>query len=159
MQITLTQAEIEDAIRLYVNTEVQVREGKRIDIDLKATRGDLGYTAVIDIVNEDAPAANEQPSVVPASPAPAAAATAAAPVRTTSTRRTTTAATPAATKAEPAPQPEPEVAQAAEPAQEAAQEPAGEAEAVSGSADTAPAAEAAPARPSLFGGLSKPVNS
>lgn len=56
MQITLVQVEIEEAIRQYVNTQINVREGMRIDIDLKATRGAEGYQAFIDIVEITAPA-------------------------------------------------------------------------------------------------------
>lgn len=56
MQITLVQVEIEEAIRQYVNTQINVREGMRIDIDLKATRGAEGYQAFIDIVEDGAPA-------------------------------------------------------------------------------------------------------
>lgn len=55
MQITIVQSEIETAIRNYVMEQVNVKEGKRIDIDLKATRGDSGYTAEITIANQDAP--------------------------------------------------------------------------------------------------------
>lgn len=49
MQITITQAEIETAIRNYTLALIAVREDMRIDIELRATRGAEGYTAVIDI--------------------------------------------------------------------------------------------------------------
>lgn len=50
MQIVLIQAEIEKAIRNYVNSIVKVAEGVDIVIDLKSTRGDTGFTANIDLV-------------------------------------------------------------------------------------------------------------
>lgn len=49
MQITITQTEIETAIRNHVLGLIAVRENMTIDIDLKATRGTEGFTAVIDI--------------------------------------------------------------------------------------------------------------
>lgn len=54
MQITINQNEIEKAIEARIRSQIMVREGFRIDIDLKATRGPEGYQAVIDIVEEDA---------------------------------------------------------------------------------------------------------
>ena len=53
MQIVLIQAEIEKAIRNYVNSIVKVAEGVDIVIDLKSTRGDTGFTANIDLVESD----------------------------------------------------------------------------------------------------------
>lgn len=50
MQIQLNQVEIETAIRNYVHEQINVREGMQINITLKATRGDDGQTAIIDIV-------------------------------------------------------------------------------------------------------------
>lgn len=50
MQITLVQTEIEQAIRAYVHSQVSVKEGNEITIELKATRGDAGMQAVIDIL-------------------------------------------------------------------------------------------------------------
>lgn len=55
MQLTLVQTEIEDALRQYVTNQVAVKDNKRIDITLRATRGAEGYQALIDIVNSDAP--------------------------------------------------------------------------------------------------------
>ena len=52
MQITLNQVEIEQAIANYVNDLVSVNEGMDINITLKATRGEEGTTALIDIVPE-----------------------------------------------------------------------------------------------------------
>lgn len=51
MQITLVQKEIEQAIRNYVTGTMSVQSNKRIDITFKATRGDAGYQAFVDIVD------------------------------------------------------------------------------------------------------------
>lgn len=73
MQIILVQAEIEKAIRNYVNSKVQVNEGQDIRIDLSASRGPEGFRATIDIVDEDVT------TTASAAPAPAPAPKAAAP--------------------------------------------------------------------------------
>lgn len=73
MQIILVQAEIEKAIRNYVNSKVQVNEGQDIRIDLSASRGPEGFRATIDIVDEDTT------TTANAAPAPAPAPKAAAP--------------------------------------------------------------------------------
>ena len=68
MQIVLIQAEIEKAIRNYVNSIVKVAEGVDIVIDLKSTRGDTGFTANIDLVEigvERAAASVLTPAPVP----------------------------------------------------------------------------------------------
>lgn len=52
MQITIVQVEIEEAIRNHILSLIDVKEGKRIDITLKATRGDEGATAIINIVDD-----------------------------------------------------------------------------------------------------------
>ena len=72
MQIVLIQAEIEKAIRNYVNSIVKVAEGVDIVIDLKSTRGDTGFTANIDLV-ESGVERTAAPAPTPA-PAPKAAA-------------------------------------------------------------------------------------
>lgn len=59
MQITITQVEIETAIRNHVLGLIAVRENMRIDIELKATRKEDGYTAVIDITPEGGPGGGE----------------------------------------------------------------------------------------------------
>ena len=71
MQIVLIQAEIEKAIRNYVNSIVKVAEGVDIVIDLKSTRGDTGFTANIDLV-ETGVERSAAPAPTPA-PAPKAA--------------------------------------------------------------------------------------
>ena len=72
MQIVLIQAEIEKAIRNYVNSIVKVAEGVDIVIDLKSTRGDTGFTANIDLV-ESGVERTAAPAPTP-SPAPKTAA-------------------------------------------------------------------------------------
>lgn len=62
MQIVLIQAEIEKAIRNYVNSIIKVAEGVDIVIDLKSTRGDAGFTANIDLVEAGADHAPTPPS-------------------------------------------------------------------------------------------------
>ena len=75
MQIILVQAEIEKAIRNYVNSKVQVNEGQDIRIDLSASRGPEGFRATIDIVDEDATAtASAAPAPAPKAAAPKVAA-------------------------------------------------------------------------------------
>ena len=155
MQITLNQAEIEQAIKNYVNDQVNIREGHDITIDLKAGRGPEGFTATIDIV---APGA-----------AKAAEPTAASKPATTPKPRTERAVTqPADTQGQPIPD-TPETAQEA--AEEAAPETATDAQtegqtaqddaaaADSGDQEAAPATEGEGKKPqSLFANLGKPKN-
>lgn len=49
MQIILDQNEIETAIRALVNEQVSVKDGHEITIDLKAGRGENGFSALIEI--------------------------------------------------------------------------------------------------------------
>jgi len=49
MQILLIQSEIEQAIRNYMNQQINIKEGMTLDIDLRSTRGSEGFTANIDI--------------------------------------------------------------------------------------------------------------
>lgn len=51
MRVILNQQEIETAIENYILENVTVPDDHRIDIDLKATRGDEGYTAEIDLLH------------------------------------------------------------------------------------------------------------
>lgn len=53
MQIILVQAEIEKAIRNFVNSKVQVNEGQDIRIELSASRGPEGFRATIDIIDDE----------------------------------------------------------------------------------------------------------
>ena len=65
MRIIITQEEIEEAIEKLILDQVEVPEDMRIDIALKATRGDEGYTAEIDIVAFNAPEDGTDRSVDP----------------------------------------------------------------------------------------------
>lgn len=65
MRIILTQMEIEEAIEKLILDQVDVPDDMRIDIDLKATRGEEGYQAFIDIVDHDAPEDGSDRSVDP----------------------------------------------------------------------------------------------
>lgn len=53
MQIILTENEIKQSIEEFVFKSMNVNEDKAIDIDIKATRGADGTTAVIDIVDRE----------------------------------------------------------------------------------------------------------
>jgi hypothetical protein len=77
MQIILSQAELEQAIKNYVNDLMNVREGSQLSIELRAGRGIDGFTATVDIVKsgEPIPAKTVVPvatplSVVTAKPTP-----------------------------------------------------------------------------------------
>jgi hypothetical protein len=135
MQITINQAEIEKAIEARIRSQIMVREGFKIDIDLKATRGPEGYQAVIDIVEDSGSAtstgvgavANEVKAERASAPATSA-------PKATRPKAVTKGETPPKAKA-PEPQPEPEVAEAkaedtvepTEPAVEPVAEPVAEA--------------------------------
>lgn len=169
MQITLIQTEIEEAIRDYVSRQLTVREGMRIDIELKATRGAEGYQAFIDIVDQDSerkPSEEQAQDIqVPIQVQPFsvaailenAAAAATKKVTATATRRTPKAAT-----VEPKPEPEVEAADAAEDdGVQREDDTAGEDDTsatVGVDEDSAEEAPPAPTR-SLFGGLTRPQNS
>lgn len=60
MKITLDQTEIEQALKNYVAEQMHIKEGMNISIDIRATRGEGGMTAVIDI----APAGTTSPTPV-----------------------------------------------------------------------------------------------
>ncbi len=60
MKITLDQTEIEQALKNYVAEQMHIKEGMNISIDIRATRGEGGMTAVIDI----APAGTPSPAPV-----------------------------------------------------------------------------------------------
>ena len=144
MQITLIQSEIEQALKNYINDIMSVKDGMEIEIQLKATRGEEGTTAIIDIVPQKpkAPRGGRTSGEIPAKAEPAKAA---APAKAE--------AAPAVAEADPEPVAE-SVAEAeaddAEQVAEQAQEPAPV------EAEQAPAEEAP--RKSLFAGLSKPQN-
>jgi hypothetical protein len=49
MQITLNEEEIKDAIDAYVRNQISVATSQRVSVDLKAGRGENGFTAILDI--------------------------------------------------------------------------------------------------------------
>jgi outer membrane biosynthesis protein TonB len=176
VQITLNQSEIEQALKNYILEQININEGMEINIDLKATRGDQGTTAIIDIlpigtVAAPAPVVQEQA----AAPAPAGR----QPRQPRAAKQETPVEQPAAVEtvakneAEPLPaeveeQEEEEeegevVLHSDEPsAVEAAIEaknngPAVDAEATA-TAETEAVVQAEPAKPSLFAGLRRPDN-
>jgi outer membrane biosynthesis protein TonB len=147
MQITLNQVEIEEAITNYVNDLVSVNEGMTITITIKATRGEEGTTALIDIVPEVAELEVVEPVKAAVKPA----------------RKTATKAAAVPAKEEPVAEAQPEpVVKEAEPEPEA--EPVKEEEAPQAPAeepvvdDEKPEVLAAAAPKSLFANLRKPNN-
>lgn len=49
MQISLVQAEINAAIVNYINSQVNIKEGMQVGVEISATRGESGFTATIEI--------------------------------------------------------------------------------------------------------------
>ena len=72
MQNTIVQAEIEQAITDFIHRQINVRDGMLIQIDLKATRGDHGFQAVIDIVDPNSATIASAPKQEKAEPEQAA---------------------------------------------------------------------------------------
>lgn len=71
MQVTLNQSEIETAITNYISDIMTVKDGMAVNITLRATRGEEGTTAVIDILpigQAPAPVAAPAPTPAPVSP-------------------------------------------------------------------------------------------
>ena len=66
MQLILTQSDIETALINYVNELVNIKDGMSITVDLKATRGADGATAIIDISPAKTGSAKAEPVVKPA---------------------------------------------------------------------------------------------
>lgn len=91
MQIIMNETEIVDAIKSSVLNQMSINEGMTLEVDLRATRGDTGYTAEIIISPEVAEKA---------------------PAKKTATKKAAAKATPAKEPAKeadkPAPEPEPE---------------------------------------------------
>lgn len=69
MQITLNQAEIEDAIRSFVLGHISVTEGTDIAIDLKAGRGENGFTASLELNRSTYAGSNQEDSLPERDPA------------------------------------------------------------------------------------------
>lgn len=141
MQITLVQAEIEQALTEYIHRQINVREGMHIEIDLAATRGQQGFTAMIDIVPDDAPPA-ATPVVRPAMRSVTRKDT---PTVVTEARASTVAVEAPAQQELPIEVPAIEEAKA-------------ETAAVEDDAAVDAVMQTTGNRPSLFGGLKKPVN-
>lgn len=161
MQITITEDEIKEAIRNHMLNQIHVKEDMTIEIDLKATRGDAGYTALIDISPSRKTAAKAETK-----PAPKAADKPVEKQEKPAPTKAKEAAPEPSLKAEVQPEPEPIEEPELEPVEDkddsnvvvletAKEEPA---------ADPAPEAEVkaevapAPAPKSIFAGLKKPVN-
>lgn len=66
MQITLNQVEIEQAITDLIHTQFNVKEGIRVVVSLKMTRGEEGNTAIVDLIPESKIV--EEPVVTQAAP-------------------------------------------------------------------------------------------
>ena len=150
MQITLIQSEIEQALKNYINDIMSVKDGMEIEIQLKATRGEEGTTAIIDIVPlKTKPARAARVSGETSGKSDTVRAAAAAPAKAEPVQAAAVEAEPVAESVAEAEADDAE--QVAEQAQEPeAQEPAPV------EAEQAPAEEAP--RKSLFAGLSKPQN-
>ena len=52
MQITLVQSEIEEAISRFIRSKMTISTDCKINIDLRATRGVDGATAIIDVLDK-----------------------------------------------------------------------------------------------------------
>lgn len=53
MKISIVESEIKEAITNHIMSQMVIREGMRIDIDIAATRGEDGFTAEIKIVPQE----------------------------------------------------------------------------------------------------------
>lgn len=156
MQITIDQPEIETAIRNHILSQITVNSNMVIDIDLRATRGPGGYSAVIDIRPDGSPKGGQPIDVAEEQTADAKAA-----AETTSTE-----APKAEVKAEPKAAANDAATTDKADAQPAAVQ-APEADApkpvlnFGRKTDAAPAAEPAAegTTKSIFAGMKKPVNS
>lgn len=141
MQIIIVQAEIEEAIRNHIQNLISIKDGMKIEIDLRATRGDAGFVANIDILPEGGKRAT----------APATRAAAPVPTPAPAAKPAPVAATVTAVA-------EPEVQSPPPP-------PEGVEETAVGEPSPAPVEETVAAAPapspakSLFANLKKPVNS
>ena len=149
MKITIDQVEIEQAIKDYIGGQIAIREDQRVDIDLKAGRGENGFSASIDIVGANTPVPSAKPVeadpvAVPKTPKPRPVET---PVSTsTEATSTDTAGDTQVEQTEQIEQPQTQV-----------DEPVGSAE-VSAQANVADLGVVVPKKTSLFAGLKKPVN-
>ena len=161
MQIILIQAEIEVAIRNYVNSKVKIAAGQDIRIDLSASRGPEGFRANIDIVDAEVPIEAYSPRAATTAAPKTAAVEADEPTPAPTPKKKAAPAQLEAEVEEPATPPTEKVAVDEPSAQE--QEVAQEQEQVQETANveesTEPTPESAPAvRKPLFGKSLAPLN-
>ena len=65
MQITLIQSEIEEAIKAYLLTQLTVQGSPQISVEFRATRGDTGIQAIVDVaITSTASKAGRKPRAV-----------------------------------------------------------------------------------------------
>jgi len=104
MKITIVESEIQEAIRAHIERQITVKEGMEITMEIRATRGEDGFIANIDISPIKAGAENVQAPAAEQVTAPQAPVTetAAAPVvfRPRVTRKAAEAALAAEAEAE-----------------------------------------------------------
>lgn len=144
LQIIIDQNEIEQAIKDRVGNMISIREGQEITIDLKAGRGENGFSATIEIGT---------PSEKASEPAEVAK----APITLS---RKTKVTPPAETKQETAEgNPTTASGEDASATPEVRQEETGEAGAASEQDESDGEAKSAPKTGSIFSGLQRPKNS
>lgn len=166
MKITIDQAEIETAIKAHIASQVSVKEGMTISVDLRATRGETGMQANITIAPEGEVVTKAiGPVAARQTPAPTVAIVRRAPLTAVPTTQPAKAPEPVAQAVEVEAVEVTEEMQAAlvhdEEAGEGADAKAmAEAEAAEAEEEQPVAAAPVAAGPtkSLFGGLRKPVN-
>lgn len=154
MQIILIQAEIEVAIRNYVNSKVKIAAGQDIRIDLSASRGPEGFRANIDIVDAEVPVEAYSPrAATTAAPKTAAVETDAPKKKAAPAQLETEVEEPATPPTEKVAVDEPSAQE-----QEVAQEQEQEAPSVEESAEASTTESAPAVRKPLFGKSLAPLN-
>lgn len=53
MQITINQSEIEAAIRAHLQSRLNIKASAKMTVELAATRGVDGFTATVELAQED----------------------------------------------------------------------------------------------------------
>lgn len=154
MQITINQSEIEAAIKAHILSQINIKDGHDISITLKATRGDDGTTAIIDITPSAASVSVGAPTT------PVKRESSGLGIKDAVTKAKETAQEPV--KSEPKAEPKAKEEKAEDPPFQAdtnAPELTDGAAVAASSAETASAEESTTPRTSLFAGLQKPTNS
>ena len=154
MQIILIQAEIEVAIRNYVNSKVKIAADQDIRIDLSASRGPEGFRANIDIVDAVVSVTEYSPSTATTAAPKTAAVEADEPTPTPTPKKKAAPAQLEAEVEEPATPPTEKVAVDEPSAQEQEQE----APSVEESAEASTTEPAPAVRKPLFGKSLAPLN-